>query len=97
MIFWETVDFSSLRIENWDGEYTVFQSKSEKTHFLNQMGLHILSLLDQSPSSLEAICQNLANQFQVQLDAHFSVQILRTLHRFEELGLIRRMEEGYFM
>lgn len=97
MIFWVAVDFSLLRIENWDEGYTVFQPGSEKTHFLNQMGLQILILLAQSPSTLEDISQDLANQFHVQHDADFSIQITKILLRFEELGLIRRLDGDNFM
>jgi PqqD family protein of HPr-rel-A system len=87
---WRSSGFVSLRIENWDGEFTVFQPESGKTHFLNEMGLRILAMLDQSPATLDIICRDLSEHFSLQSNAHFSEQIARTLHRFEALGLIAK-------
>ena len=91
---WCTSDFSSLRIENWDGEFTVFQPESGKTHFLNEMGLCVLTMLNQSPVTLETICSNLTAHFSLQPDAQFPGQIARTLQRYEALGLITRIKEN---
>lgn len=90
---WRSANFLSLRIENWDGEYTVFQPESGKTHFLNEMGLCILTLLDQAPITLDTICEKLAEAFSVQVDEHFRQQIVATLQRFETLGLITKIQE----
>lgn len=85
--------YLSLRIENWDGEFTVFQPESGKTHFLNEMGLQILVMLDQSPISLEILCQKLSEYFTLQPDAQFPGQVAQTLWRYEVLGLITRVKE----
>ena len=92
-IYWYP-NSSLLRIEEWDGEFTVFQPESGKTHFLNEMGLRILTVLDRSPATLEAICQDLSAYFSLQLDAQFPGQIIRTLQRYEALGLITRVKEN---
>lgn len=84
---------SSVRIKNWDGEFTVFQPESGKTHFLNEMGLQILTILDRSPATLETICKALSEHFSLQPDKDFPQQIAKTLHRFEALGLITRVKE----
>ena len=89
--YWQSVGFSSLQIEEWDGEFTVFQPESGKTHFLNQMGLHIISCLD-SPASADEICRFLTEQFQLTNDQNFSLQIIKTLNRFDELGLIEKVK-----
>ncbi|MFO7579563.1 MAG: HPr-rel-A system PqqD family peptide chaperone [Nitrosomonas halophila] len=90
MIHWRSSCFSSLRIENWDGEFTVFQPASGKTHFLNAMGLQILVLLDQAPTTLDTVCIRLTESFAVTNDARFRQQIASTLQRYEALGLIAR-------
>lgn len=90
-VFWKTYDFSSLRVENWEGEFTVFQYESGKTHFLNEMGLRILTILDQSPTSLDTLCQKLSKYFTLQPDSQFSEQIVRTLRRYEALGLVEKV------
>ena len=90
-VYWQSVDFSSLQIEEWNGEFTVFQPDSGKTHFLNQMGLHIISCLDRTPASADEICLFLTEQFQLTHDQNFLLQIVKTLHRFDELGLIEKM------
>lgn len=82
------MDFASLRVVDWDGEFTVFQPAAGKTHFLNEMGLRILGLLDQSPLTLEYLCQLLSEHFSLLPDEPFMQQIQKTLHRFEALGLI---------
>ncbi|QOJ08395.1 HPr-rel-A system PqqD family peptide chaperone [Nitrosomonas sp. H1_AOB3] len=90
---WYLSCFLSLRIENWEGEFTVFQPESGKTHFLNEMGLKILTILDQSPATLETVCKALSEYFSLQPDKDFPGQIAKTLHRFETLGLITRVKE----
>lgn len=91
-IYWCPNSFLLLRIEEWDGEFTVFQPASGKTHFLNGMGLQILTILDQSPATLETVCKALSEYFSLQPDKDFPGQIVKTLYRFEALGLITRMK-----
>ncbi|ABI58757.1 HPr-rel-A system PqqD family peptide chaperone [Nitrosomonas eutropha] len=91
---WYSSHFSSLYIENWDGEFTVFQPESGKTHFLNEMGLHILTILDGSPLRLNTICQELSVHFSLQPDTQFFGKIAQTLQRYEALGLIERVKEN---
>ena len=93
MVCWRSSNFSLLHVENWDGEYTVFQPESGKTHFLNEMGLRILTLLDQTPAPLDTICAKLAEAFSIQSDGHFQQQIAATLQRFETLGLIAKIKK----
>lgn len=93
VFYWYPNNFSSLRIKNWDGEFTVFQPESGKTHFLNEMGLQILTILDRSPATLETVCKALSECFSLQPDKDFPGQIAKTLHRFEALGLITRVKE----
>ncbi len=69
----------------------MFQPNSGKTHFLNQMGLHILLCLDRAPTSEDEIFVFLTDQFQLTLDQNFSQQTIKTLHRFDELGLIEKV------
>lgn len=88
MNYWYSTLCSSLRIENWDGEFTVFQPASGKTHFLNEMGLQILVLLDRAPATLDTVCIKLAELFAITNDARFRQQIAGTLQRYEALGLI---------
>jgi len=89
-VYWQPVGFSSLRIEEWNGEFTVFQPDSGKTHFLNEMGMQIITSLHKSPASADEICRVLAEQFQLMPDQNFSLQIIKTLHRLDELGLIEK-------
>lgn len=91
---WRTAGFSLLRIENWDGEFTVFQPESGKTHFLNEIGLKILFILDQSPATLDVLCRKLSEYFTLLPDAHFPGHIARTLERYEVLGLVLRVKEN---
>jgi len=89
-ICWRSAGFSFLQIKEWNEEFAVFQPDSGKTHFLNQMSMQILSALDQSPASAEDICRFLAEQFQLPHDQNFSQQIIKALHRLDELGLIEK-------
>jgi len=91
-IRWQSVSFSSLRIEEWDGEYTMFQPEAGKTHFLNQMSMKIISYLSQVPASTDEICHALAVQFQQIPDTTFSRNIDKTLHHFDALGLIKKVK-----
>ena len=89
-IYWRSVNFLSLQIEEWNGEFTIFQPDSGKTHFLNQMGLQVILNLNQAPATEDEIGRILAQQFQQVLDQEFSLQINKILHRFDALGLIEK-------
>lgn len=90
---WKTLNYRSLIIEEWDSEFTVFQPDAGKTHYLNEMSVQILLHLKTSaPAALSTtdICNYLANKFQIQSDTVFLKQVNKTLHRFDELGLIKQ-------
>ena len=90
---WKTLNYRSLIIEEWDSEFTVFQPDAGKTHYLNEMSVQILLHLETSaPAALSTtdICNYLANKFQIQSDTVFLKQVNKTLHRFDELGLIKQ-------
>lgn len=93
-VCWKTLNYHSLIIEEWDGEYTVFQPDAGKTHYLNEMSIHMLIYLEnRAPMALPAkdIGNYLAEKFQIEPDAVFLRQINKTLHRFDELGLIKQI------
>jgi len=69
----------------------VFQPDSGKTHFLNQMGLQVILNLNEKPATEDEICRVLAQQFKRSLDQNFSLQIKKTLNRFDALGLIEKV------
>ncbi|SFP56017.1 PqqD family protein, HPr-rel-A system [Nitrosomonas cryotolerans] len=89
-VIWRSTNFSSLRIEEWDDEFTVYQPDSGKTHFINQMGMHVISTLNQTPASIDEICSDLAKRFQLSPDPDFVLSIRKVLYRFEALGLIEK-------
>ncbi len=91
-VYWRPIGFSCLRIEEWNEEFTLYQPDSGKTHFLNQTGMQIILNLAQSPASTDDICQNLAAQFELCLNQQFSQQIISILNRFNELGLVEKIE-----
>ena len=93
-VYWKTLNYHSLIIEEWDGEFTVFQPEAGKTHYLNEMSIQMLMYLEnKAPMALPAkdICNYLAEKFQIESDAVFFKQINKTLHRFDELGLIKQI------
>jgi len=94
-VFWKPVNFSSLRIEKWNEGVTVFQPSSGKTHFLNEMSLQIILNLNQSSVTEDELCRTLVEQFQLTNDENFSQQIIKTLHHFDELGLIEKVRLEY--
>lgn len=69
----------------------MFQPDSGKTHFLNQMGLQVILNLNEKPATEDEICRVLAQQFKRSLDQNFSLQIKKTLNRFDALGLIEKV------
>lgn len=91
--YWKTLNYQSLIIEEWDGEYTVFQPDAGKTHYLNEMSIQILMYLEnRAPRALltQDICNYLAEKFIIESDTVFLKQVNKTLHRFDELGLIKQ-------
>ncbi len=93
--FWKPVKFPSLRIEKWNEGVTVFQPDSGKTHFLNEMSFQIILNLNKFSVTDEELCRTLADQFQLTNDENFFQQIIKTLHHFDELGLIEKVRLEY--
>lgn len=97
-MYWQSINFVSLIIEEWEGEYIVFHPESGKTHFLNQMGMQIIVNLHKHSGlaiAEDEICSNLVWQFQLQSEPSFFNQVKKTLIRFEELGLIELGKRDY--
>ncbi len=92
---WHATHFHTLHIEDWDGEYTVFQPDSGKTHFFNQMSMQMLIFLDQNPATTETISAYLAKQSQQNADENFSHHIEKILYHLEALGLIHKTSHSY--
>lgn len=88
---WRSVNFSSLLIEEWEGEFTVFQPDSGKTHFLNQMGMLVLLALDKVPVTSKMLCDILTEQQQLSPDKEFPHHIEKILQRFDTLGLVEKV------
>lgn len=89
-MYWQSNHFHSLLIEDWGGEYTVFQPESGKTHFLNQMSIELLSFLSQRSATVLDICHYLSTAFEQEADQDFRDNIEKILHHFDALGLIQK-------
>ncbi len=87
---WLSSSFHSLLIADWDGEYTVFQPDSGKTHFLNRMGMQMLLFLNQHPASSSEVCDYLSREFEQETDQNFQDSIEKILYHFDALGLIKK-------
>ncbi len=87
---WLSDNFHALLIADWDGEYTVFQPDSGKTHFLNHMSMQMLSFLSRQPASIMEICNYLSGQSGQESDKNFQDNIEKILYHFDTLGLIKK-------
>ena len=87
---WQANHFHSLLIEDWGGEFTVYQPNSGKTHFFNQMSLQILSFLDQHSATTLEISNHLRELYDQEFDQDFDDNIEKILYHFDELGLIKK-------
>ncbi|SFK67366.1 PqqD family protein, HPr-rel-A system [Nitrosomonas aestuarii] len=90
--FWQSNNFQTLLIEDWGDEYTVFQPDSGKTHYLNQMSMHILSFLNQHSASVFDISSHLGEQFEQNSDKEFQQNIQKILYHLDALGLIKKVK-----
>jgi len=89
---WQSSEFHALLIEDWGGEYTVFQPDSGKTHFLNQMSMQILSFLNQRPASIIEISNYLGEQFQQNTGKKFQQSLEKILYHLDTLGLVNKVK-----
>ena len=84
----------SLRWQEWDDVYLVYQASSAETHVFNDTTALILRCLEQGPQSLEAVrgwTEAALGVGQGQLAAdHFAFAI----GRLEELGLVDSLEQA---
>lgn len=95
--YWCSGDFDSLLIEEWQGEFAVYQPASERTHFLNSLGMQILADLRYSFEAAAAedeIAASLADRLQLQITPTFRAELHTILRRFDELGLITQVEKN---
>ncbi|MDR4514812.1 HPr-rel-A system PqqD family peptide chaperone [Nitrosomonas sp.] len=91
---WQANHFHALLIEDWGEEYTVFQPDSGKTHFFNLMSMQMLIFLNQNPATPEEISVHLATQFHQTMDNSFLINIEKTLHHFDTLGLVSKLHQS---
>ena len=81
----------SFELKKFDlnGECIFYDSRSGETHFLNNSGLRVLSMLSESPVSLDQLLARIENPAVDLLGGRqLSEQILFLLNRFIELGII---------
>ena len=98
-IYWRSSQYESLLIEEWEDGFAVFQPDSGRTHFLNPLGMQILADLYYvgDPGVGETVlCGNLAARLQLEVTPEFFSQVHDTLCRFDELGLIDKVERDAF-
>lgn len=70
----------------------VYHRPSGKTHFLNEPSVTLLSSILVEPRTLERGAQTLARSLGVEADAGFLHHVEALLLRFEELGLVERVQ-----
>jgi len=87
---WKANHFHSLLVEDWGGEYTVFQPDSGKTHFLNQMGMTLLVILNQRSATALEVSHYLSAEFEQEANQDFHNNIEKILYHFDALGLIKK-------
>ncbi len=88
---WQSNNFHTLLIEDWDGEFTVFQPDSGRTHYLNLMSMQMLILLSQKSATAEDVSNFLAIKFELKPDNEFQHNIEKILNHFNALGLIDKI------
>jgi len=89
-MIWQSYHFDTLLIEDWGGEYTVFQPESGKTHFLNQMSIALLSFLNESPATALQVSCHLSEIFEQESNQNFQDNIEKILYHLDTLGLIKK-------
>jgi PqqD family protein of HPr-rel-A system len=89
---WRAVPLEQVILTEWDGEYVAYHRPSGKTHFLNAPGVTLLSDILVYPSSLEKSTRSLAHSLGIEADAAFLEHVKALLLRFEELGLVERVQ-----
>lgn len=90
---WRSADPQQLAWASWDGGHAVYHRPSGKTHFVNAATALLLERILIHPTGLEAACVALAGSqhgADAGIDDRFMRDVVATLLRLEELGLVVR-------
>lgn len=96
-IHWRSSHYDSLLIEEWEEGFAVFQPDSGRTHFVSPMGMQILADLHYAGTAAVGempLCTSLAARLQLEVTSEFCGQVHDILRRFDELGLVEKVERA---
>lgn len=88
---WLTPLFPQLRLYRLEGEYAAFNPLSGQTHFINELSLEVLTLLNESDGLSEAQIVDAFSDGNESAELDVFRQSLAThIQHLDELGLIAR-------
>jgi len=87
---WRCARAEYLLWAHWDEDYVVFHRPSGKTHLLNESGRSLLTEVLIKPLDSRQVIAALTGP-DCDESAESSRDILATLYRFEQLGLVERV------
>lgn len=85
---WRRIDPADLSWVSWDGAYAVYHRPAGKTHFVNAATALLVSEGSREPFDAAQACALLAAADGPATDPSFQQDVVATLMRLEELGLV---------
>lgn len=85
---WQVISPHALHFRSWGGEFVIYNGLSGDTHLLGPAAAHILSKLQQTPKTSNALALSLAPAMQVEMNEEFVSEIDQLLSQLVKLALI---------
>lgn len=84
------MDASALRWAQWEREDALFNADTGETHLLGQLPSAVVTVLSERPLSLDALCDELARNFHLEVDANYRATVRHVLESLADLELVQR-------
>ena len=81
-------DTAGFLWKNWDDAYVIFDPRSGHTQAMNIFAREILAIIEEKPSTLERVCQELESVLEEKISEDIRGNIRQTMMEFDKMGLI---------
>lgn len=85
---WEVPKTQALSIEIWGEHAVVYNDLSGETHYINELAIEVLTLLQKSPETLISLSDKICSIFEVGDKDALQQQLSQLIIEFDNLGLI---------
>ncbi len=87
-MYWSVPAKVKLAVERWGDHAVVYNSLSGETHYINELAIEVLALLQNTPETLASLGDKICLLFEVDDRSALQQQLSQLIIEFDNLGLI---------